>query len=255
MSRRLVAAIACRNQGSRLYGKPLQNLDVDKGIRILDNIVDCLQTIPCIDEIVLGISEGADNEVYKSVAGEKGLSYIVGDQKDVLKRLVQCGEHANGTDIFRVTSESPFLYFEPVEDLWRVHQTERADAAFIWDIIDGTGCEIYTLDTLRASHDRGSDRHRSEMCSLYVREYPEQFKVLKIDPPVELTRKDVRLTVDYPEDLVVCRSVYGALQEQAPRISVMDIVRYLDKHPRLLELLAPFTEVGYATMDLWGKTP
>lgn len=254
MSRRLVAAIACRNQGSRLYGKPLQNLDVDKGIRILDNIVACLRTVPCIDEIALGISEGVENEVYKIIAEEKGLPYIIGDQNDVLRRLVQCGERANATDILRVTSESPFLYFEPVEDLWRIHQEERADAAFIWNIIDGAGCEIYKLDTLRTSHRRGSHKHRSELCSLYVREHPDEFKVLRIDPPVELTRKDIRLTVDYPEDLVVCRAAYTALQEQAPRIRVMDIVGYLDKHPRLLELLAPYTEAGYATMDLWGKT-
>jgi spore coat polysaccharide biosynthesis protein SpsF len=252
--RRLVAAVACRNQGSRLYGKPLQNLDVDQGIRILDNIVACLRSIPVIDEVVLGISEGGENDVFRTIADEKGLPYIVGDQKDVLRRLVQCGEKAGATDIFRVTSESPFLYFEPVEEFWARHQREKADATFIWDIIDGAGFEIYTLDTLRASHDRGSAKHRSELCSLYVREHPQEFNVLKIDAPKELTRKDVRLTVDYPEDLVVCRAAYAALRDQAPRIRVNDIVKYLDQHPKLLELIAPYTEAGYATMDLWGRT-
>lgn len=253
MQRRLIAAIACRNQGARLYGKPLQNLDVQKGVRILDNIVACLQTIPCIDGIVLGISEGSENDIYRHIADEKGLSYIVGDQVDVLSRLVQCGEAANATDIFRVTSESPFLYFEPVEELWRRHQGEQVDATFLWDIIDGAGCEIYTLDTLKTSHERGASRHRSELCSLYVREHPEEFKVIKFDAPPELIRKDLRLTVDYPEDLVVCREVYTALQAQAPRIRVMDIVSYLDRHPTLLALLSPYTDAGYATMDLWGK--
>jgi len=253
MNRRLVAAVACRNQGARLYGKPLQNLDVAKGIRILDNIVDCLRTIPCIEEVVLGISEGIDNEVYKRVADEKALPYIVGDETDVLSRLVQCGEKAGATDVFRVTSESPFLYFEPVEELWRRHQDERMDASFIWNIIDGAGCEIYTLEALKVSHARGSRRHRSELCSLYVRENPGEFRTLKFDPPVELTRKDVRLTVDYPEDLVVCRAAYMALRHQAPRLHVLDIVRYLDEHPGLLRLIAPYTEAGYATMDLWGK--
>jgi spore coat polysaccharide biosynthesis protein SpsF len=138
--------------------------------------------------------------------------------------------------------------------MWRRHQAEQADATFLWDIIDGAGCEIYTLDTLRASHDRGSSKHRSELCSLYVREHPDEFSVIRIEAPVELRRKDVRLTVDYPEDLVVCRAAYMALRPQAPRISVREIVRYLDAHPRLLELLAPYTEAGYATMDLWGKT-
>ncbi len=253
MTRRLVAAIACRNQGSRLYAKPLQNLDVERGVRIIDNIIDCVRALPCIDEIVLGISEGGENEVYQTVAEQKGLAYIVGDQRDVLQRLIQCGERGRATDVFRVTSESPFLYFEPVADMWRRHQAERVDATFLWDIIDGAGCEIYTLEALQRSHDRGESKHRSELCSLYVREHPDEFSVIRIDAPVELRRKDVRLTVDYPEDLVVCRAVYMALRAQAPRLSVREIVRYLDAHPRLLELLAPYTEAGYATMDLWGK--
>lgn len=253
MSRRLVAALACRNQGSRLYGKPLQNLDVQNGVRIIDNIIGCLTSIPCIEKIVLGISAGVENEVFQRIADEKRLPFIVGDEVDVLSRLVQCGESSDATDVFRITTESPFLYFEPVEDLWRRHQDERCDATFMWNIIDGTGFEIYQLETLRTSHARGIAKHRSELCSLYVREHPEQFKVLKVDAPEELTRKDIRLTVDYPEDLVVCREVYTALKAQAPRIRLRDIVRYLDRHPQLLGLLAPYTEAGYSTMDLWAR--
>ena len=41
--RKLVAVLACRNTGSRLYGKPLQNLDVNKNYTILDNIIKCLK--------------------------------------------------------------------------------------------------------------------------------------------------------------------------------------------------------------------
>jgi len=254
MQRKLVAAVACRNQGSRLYGKPLQNLDVERGITILDNVVGCLQSLDCIDEVVLGVSAGIENEVYRHIADRKGLRSIVGDERDVLSRLVQCGELAGATDVFRVTSESPFLYFEPVADAWRTHQAEALDATFMWNIIDGAGFEIYTLDALRKSHAQGDSRHRSELCSLYVREHPDEFKVRRLDPPDALTRKDVRLTVDYPEDLVLCRAVYGAFKDQAPRISVPDVVAFLDRQPRLLELVAPFTEAGYATMDLWGTT-
>ena len=253
MSRRLVAALACRNQGSRLYAKPLQNLDVERGVRILDNIVGCLRTLPCIDEIVLGISEGQENDVFRTLADEAGLAWIAGDQRDVLARLIQCGERGGATDIFRVTTESPFLYFEPVEQLWQRHQQESLDATFLWNIIDGAGFEIYTLDALKTSHTRGSDRHRSELCSLYVREHPEEFNVVRVDAPAELTRKDIRLTVDYPEDLVVCRAIYAALRGQAPRIRVTDAVRFLDDHPGLLALLAPYAEAGYQTMDLWGR--
>lgn len=253
MQRRLIAAVACRNQGSRLYGKPLQNLDIERGTRVLDNVVGCLRSLDCVDEVILGISEGRANEVYMDVAEEMGLRWVVGDERDVLQRLIQCGDLGMATDVFRVTSESPFLYFRPVEDMWRRHRDESADATFLWDIIDGCGCEIYTMDALRRSWERGTAKHRSELCSLYVRENPEEFSVIRITAPEELRRKDLRLTVDYPEDLVVCRAVFMAFREQAPGIPVEEIVRFLDSDPQLRRLTAPFTEDGYATMDLWGS--
>lgn len=250
MKRKLVAALACRNQGSRLYGKPIQNLDVERGIRIIDNIIDCLKSIQCIDSIVLGIAEGVENEVFITIAEEKGLQYVIGDPIDVLSRLVKCGQLAQATDIFRVTSESPYLYFEAVENLWKQHQEENVDATFMDDIIDGCGFEIISLKALEDSHSKGDKKHRSELCTLYIREHRQDFKILKATPPKELMRKDLRLTVDNPEDLMVCRAAYGALKDKAPRISVNEIVKYLDSNPKLKEVIYPFTEVGYSSMYL-----
>lgn len=248
MKRHLVAAIACRNQGSRLYGKPIQNLDVEKGIRIIDNIVDCLRSIHCINEIILGISEGIENEVFKNIAKEKGLRYVIGDQIDVLSRLIKCGELADASDIFRITSESPFLCFEYVEDLWERHKKEGVDATFFDGVVDGCGFELIALKALKESHTKGNSRHRSELCTLYIREHHHLFKIIRAEVPEELNRKDLRLTVDNPEDLAVCRIVYNAFKEQAPKIPVTEIIKFLDSNPKLKEQIAPYTEKGYATM-------
>ena len=248
MKRRLVAAIACRNQGSRLYGKPVQNLDVENNTRIIDNIIACLQSIKCINEIVLGISEGIDNEVFIRIAEEKDLRYVIGDEIDVLSRLVKCGVVTDATDVFRVTSESPFLFFEPVEEAWKIHQDGHGDATFMDDVIDGCGFEIISLQALQESHEKGDQQHRSELCTLYIREHPEAYKIIKLEAPTRLVRKDLRLTVDNPEDLIVCRRVYAQFKDQAPLISVEKIVSFLDAHPHLIELTHPYTEDGYSTM-------
>jgi spore coat polysaccharide biosynthesis protein SpsF len=249
MKRRLVAAIACRNQGSRLYGKPLQNLDVVSGVRIIDNIISCLQNLGIIDEIILGISEGQENEVFKRVASENGLRYIVGDETDVLSRLVACGELGEATDIFRVTSESPFLFHNQIPELWKKYQAEDLDALFMDEIIDGVGFEIIKLEALKVSHLNGDSRHRSELCTLYIREHADQFNILKVFPPENLIRKDLRLTVDNPEDLAVCRILYNVFKAEAPLFSLYEMVVYLDRNQHLKDLLAPFTEAGYATMN------
>ncbi len=250
MKRKLVAAIACRNQGSRLYGKPVQNLDPENGVRIIDNIVNCLKSIHCIDEIVLGISEGVENEVFKGIADAMGLRYIVGDEIDVLSRLVQCGQIAEATDIFRVTSESPFPLFELVEEVWATHIAENVDAVFMDEVVDGSNFEIIRLDALVRSHERGESKHRSELCTLYIREHRNEFKVIQAPPPDNLVRRDLRLTVDYPEDLAVCRRIYREFSALAPRIPVSDIIKFLDSQPKLVEMISPFTEAGYLPMYL-----
>ncbi len=248
-NRKLVAAIACRNNGSRLYGKPLQNLDVERQITILDNIIACLKTLNIIDEIVLGISSGTDNLVFETYAIKNSIKYVFGDEKDVLSRLISCGELANATDIFRVTSESPFLYYDVVEENWEMYINMGLDALFLDEIIDGCGFEIISLEALKVSHTMGSIKHRSELCTLYIRENIKQFKVLKVLPPKQLIRKDLRLTVDNPEDLVVCRKIYDKFKHLAPRIPLHEVVDYLDAHDSLKLLIEPFTESGYKLMN------
>ncbi|MHA8097397.1 hypothetical protein U8591_09675 [Aquirufa antheringensis] len=247
-ARKLVAAIACRNNGSRLYGKPLQNLDTINQITILDNIIACLKSLKVIDEIVLAISIGIDNHVFEEYAKKNNIAFIFGDERDVLSRLISCGEFSKATDIFRVTSESPFLYFDEVEEHWNNYIHLNLDALFMDEIIDGCGFEIIKLSALKKSHMQGEIRHRSELCSLYIRENAEQFNIKKVFPPKELIRKDLRLTVDNPEDLVVCRKVYQKFKDSAPRIPILEVVQFLDTQSNLIQLTLPFTESGYNLM-------
>ncbi len=237
MKRKLVAALACRNQGSRLYGKPLQNLDFKKKITILDNIISCLKSTSVIDEIVLGISKGKENLIFKDIAKKNKIKYIVGDKEDVLKRLIQCGVKSKATDVFRVTTESPFIYYNVISKLWNLHKNNNADATVVWDIIDGLNFEIFKLKTLKTSHLKGLKRHKSELCSLYLKENIKKFRVIKFKPPREYKKKHLRLTVDYPEDLVVCRYIYNKLQKYAPKIPINKIINLFNKKKNLSKIL------------------
>jgi len=82
----------------------LQNLDIDNGITILDNIINCLQQISAIDDVVLGIADGVENDVFVEYANNNDIKYIRGSEEDVLDRLIKCGDISNATDILRTTS-------------------------------------------------------------------------------------------------------------------------------------------------------
>ena len=199
----------------------------------------------------MGISDGNANSDFIDYAKVNDLDYIIGDETDVLSRLVQCGEYASATDIFRTTSESPFPYFEMIESVWAKHcNNNNNDATFLDDIIDGCGFEIIKLNALKKSHDKGDIKHRSELCTLFIREHEDDYQIQRLYPPEELNRKDLRFTVDYPEDLIVCRAVYEKFKENAPMIPLLDAVRFLDDNKSLKKLIAPFCETGYSTMYL-----
>ncbi len=239
--RKLVATLAVRNKGSRLYGKPLQNLDIENGITIIGHIVSLLKTIDVIDAIVLGIAEGDENKAFIEYAEKNEIGYITGSEEDVLMRLIQCVEHENGTDSFRITTESPFPYFEMIHKVWEAHVANSNDVSVIDGLPEGSHFEIYALEALKKSHELGEAKHRSEFCSLYIREHRDDFKIESLPVPQEVQRlKDFRLTVDYPEDLVLCRRVYENLQEYPPRIPLVKIINFLENNTELNNLIKPY---------------
>lgn len=246
----LVAVLAVRNAGSRLYGKPIQNIDIEDGISILDVIIKTLKNQKEVDDIVLAIAEGVENQNYIDIANKNSLKYVVGSEKDVLKRLLLGAKKVNAKNILRITSESPFPYLKPLKNCFQRFKEESLDALFYDNIIDGCGFEIISYQALKKSHEKGDEKHRSEFCTLYLRENIADFKILKVEPQKEFQRFDLRFTVDYPEDLIVCRNVYTKFKNSLDKFPLLEMINFLDNNKNLKELIYPYTESGYSTMYL-----
>jgi len=247
MSRKLVAAYACRAGGTRLFGKPLQNLE--PGYTILDHIIEGTKATTQIDEIVLGISEGIENQVFIEIAKRHNIKYILGSEKDVLWRLIDCGRTSGATDIFRVTTECPFIAWELLPEAWQRHVDNNNDITVTDYLPEGGNFEIYSQASLERAHNEGEDKERSEYCSAYPRRRPDRFRIELIEPPQKWRRTDLRLTVDYPEDLILCRNTYVALKNDTPHIPFDKIINYVDEHPELKKLVEPYVD----TTPIWAS--
>ena len=208
-----MAVLVCRNNGTRLYAKPLQLIDVQNRVRIIDLIIQNLKKLSIIEEIVLGVAEGVENLIYKQIAESHGISYILGSEHLVSERYLLAAKHAKADHIFRVTTECPFVWWEGLEDAYSRHLEEQYDATLVWNIVDGTEFEIYSIDTIEKINSEALFDEKEHL-SLYLRNNPSRFKINRILPPEELIREDVRLTVDNPEDLIFCREIYKILKER-----------------------------------------
>lgn len=251
MKRKLTAVLACRNNGSRLYAKPLQYLDDNKKVYVLKMIIDTLKKEKKINEIILSISNHKDNFIYMEIAKKEKLNFVLGSDKDVLKRLILGANKSKATDVFRVTTESPFISFHKIAELWDLHQNNNYDLTIYDNNIYGMGFEIFKLGSLKLSHKKGLAKHRSELCDLYIRENVKDFNIKLIEEK-NLEFK-TRLTIDNPEDLIYCRSLYKYLNKFYPRFPIEKIIKYLKNDNQNYKLVKKFIPKSKSISNLWSK--
>lgn len=231
---KVVATLACRVQSKRLYAKPLQFIDIDNEISILEYLVGYLKTYKSIDEIVLAISEGVENKPFELLADKMGLQYVIGPEQDVQKRLIMAADLVGGDIVYRETTENPYVYMDSFDEVLDSHVQNKAALTIIEGLPEGTYYELIDLYALKKAHEEGEERHRSELCTLYMAENPNKFYLQRLRTgSKKLQRPEIRLTVDYPEDLIVVREIYKALKKEGEYIKMEDIIDFLDMHPTL----------------------
>ena len=131
------------------------------------------------------------------------------------------------------------LYY--IDSLFKDFILGDYDRASYEDTPEGTGFELVKTKALVKSHKEGSDKHRSELVTSYIFENQDKFNLLNMKLPEHLRRPEVRLTVDYAEDLIFCQQVYRALNEDGKLINVEDIIKFWDANP---ELRKPMEIIG-----------
>jgi N,N'-diacetyllegionaminate synthase len=230
---KIAAVIACRVESGRLFGKPIQNLS---NFTILDFLINQIKTSNKISEVVLAVSENQGNQIFIDYAKKNNLKFVIGDDRDVLQRLIKGAELVDANIIFRVTSENPFIYWEGIDTLIKKHIKENSEFSFIDNLPIGSGYEIINLESLKKSHKFGNKRHRSELCSLYIYEHQKDFKILRSQPSRELKKPHLRLTVDTPEDLLVARKIYESLGSDLKPIPLKKIINFLEKYPNIIKI-------------------
>ena len=235
------AILACRMTSTRLYGKPYQYIDIEKKITIIEYLVQYLKRSGLIDDIILAIADSTGNELFEGLAIKNGWKYIFGDEKDMLGRMIKATDQFHTDILVQASTESPFLFYEGLDEAINSHITGSHDMTLIADLPEGAGFNIFKADSLRKSHKNGSEKHRSELVSSYIFDHQKDFSILQIKPEISLRRSEVRVTVDYPEDLIFCRQVFQALDGANNLIRIEDIVKFWDDNP---ELRKPLETIG-----------
>jgi len=227
----IAAVIACRVNSTRLFGKPLQLIGK---YAILHLLINQIKKSTLIDEIVLAISNEPGNEIFVKFAKERKLKFIIGNEDNVLKRLVTGARNVNADIVFRKTSEDPYIYWEIIDDIITQHVENEFDVSFLDDVPLGCGYEVINRKVLEQLL-KSDSKTKSKFWPLEIRRN-KKFKIHRYLPKRKFRKTKLRLTVDTPQDLLVARLVHKSLGNKDKPISLKRIINFLDKNPQITKI-------------------
>lgn len=232
---RTLIVVSARMRSERCPGKALAEL---AGKPLLEHLLERLCARFPKEQVVLATSESEDNRVLIALAERMGVGAFAGDEEDVLGRHLEVARAFGANHLVRVTGDNPLTDLALIEQLTAAHLAEGADYTYVPGdaLLMGILSEVISRAALERSHREGEDRHRSELVTLYIKENPGRFRILraKLDPA--LYRPHYRLTVDEPRDLELMDTLFRRLYQRGRTLETREAIELLDSEPELLEM-------------------
>lgn len=225
---------------SRLPGKAMADVC---GKPAIQRLVDRLRRCRSLDAIVLATTIEPADDLLEAWAKNACVPTYRGSVDDVLARVVEAHASMSTDIVVEVTGDcvltdpdtidlGVMTFFANDAD---VITNCSEDARLNWPM--GDCIQVFRFDALEEVSHKIKDPAVREHVSLYFYEHPERYKILNIMAPPRLEAPDVRLQLDYPEDLRFIREVWASLAPiHGDGFGLREIIDLLRREPRLVEI-------------------
>lgn len=230
-----VAFIQARMSSSRLPGKVLLPL---AGRPLVAYMAERARRATTLDAVVIVTSTDPSDDALARAARAEGLPCFRGDLTDVLRRYADATRAHDATTVVRLTGDCPLIDPAVIDAVVHALQTRGVDYASNVDppsFPDGLDVECFTraaLERADAEARRGPER---EHVTLWMRDAASGLTRANVRAPADLSA--LRLTVDYPDDLPVVRTIVDALESHPAcagrTFDLYDILRVLGERPEI----------------------
>ncbi|MEI8278341.1 MAG: N-acetylneuraminate synthase family protein [Bacteroidota bacterium] len=236
------SVIACRMKSSRLPQKAL------KMIGDLTSVELCIKSALCFKNVtttVLATSDVEEDAILEKYTYRPKVKFYRGHPLDVMKRVADVLDKYDVDIFIRITADMQYVSNDILEILLESHFKNGADYTKANSAAIGTNLEIINAEALRRAKSFFPSADYSEYMTFYFMNNPEYFKLNLVDLPNHLIR-DYRLTLDYPEDLIMFNKIYDHFKEKNLDTNLKNIFNYLDSNPDIAKINSNL-EVKYQT--------
>lgn len=247
-SAKIGAVIPARSTSQRLPGKQLADLG---GRPVLVRMIERLASSPflALDRIVLCTTEEPADDELAAVAHTAGASVFRGDSDDLIRRLADAVAVHDFDVVVEADGDDPFVDIGYIDrGIELLLERPDIDVALPPELPLGLAAKVVrgsAFETVRAGYRTANNDTgfmyfftRSGLCTV------ESLPAVR---PSHV-RPDIRLTLDYNEDLVLMRTVFDRLDGDSRVFGVEEIVGLCERSPELVDVNAHLNE------EYWART-
>jgi spore coat polysaccharide biosynthesis protein SpsF len=230
----ITAIIQARMGSTRLPGKVLRTVN---GRTLLDIQLERVKASKLINQIVVATSALEQDKPIADLCVKLGVACFRGSETDVLERFYQAAKQFGASTIVRLTADCPLIDPAIIDKTVALFQNEKVDYAAntvppaTSRFPDGSDVEVFSVAALERAHKEATDTQDREHVTFYFWKHGHNFKTTQLLQPENWA--SYRLTVDYPEDLLVVEYLLNRLAEKKSFGHVPELVAELDKHPEI----------------------
>ncbi len=235
--KKVVASIEARMTSSRLPGKVLADI---AGRPALTHLLNRLRKARTVDGIVLATTTNATDDPVAAWADEHGVTCHRGSEDDVLARVVGAQRAMASDVVCEVCGDTPLLDPGIIDAAVTAYLEGAGDVvttARVPTFADGLDAEVFSLADLETVADTIADAAVREHVSLHFYRHPERYRIHDLPATSPLDRPDMRLVLDYPEDLQMMRR---CLEHLGPNADTAAVIALLDSDPEIRALNAQY---------------
>ena len=142
----------------------------------------------------------------------QNIPWMTGETENVLARYVLASENMVENDIIvRFTADNPFIDYVCLRDVVKTALGKiKFDLAYPYKLPLGMGFEMFTKGALLRQMEYDLQPHHKEHVTTFIKENRNIFQVEQLN--YFENSPDIRLTIDYQEDLDQARKIYDYFQ-------------------------------------------
>jgi len=224
--------LQARQNSTRFPNKVLQKIH---GIPLIIFLLKRLNKCKKVDQVVTVIPKNKKNKDLKKILQKYNFQHFEGSEKNVLERFYLCAKKFNSKNIIRITADCPLSDPQIIDKFTQIFKNKNVDYLSNGNpptFPDGFDVEIFKFNALEKSYFNAKSLYEKEHVTPYIKKN-NFFSKCNVINKIDLS--NIRLTVDYVEDLIIVKKIISQIKNKAD-YSLENVIKIINKDKEIMNL-------------------